>query len=298
MYRGSLSGKDFFFEQVQLGTGFFVFLLCALVFVEHILGTGAQLIAEGGQDVHFLLIFEEGASACFKVDAEHALVRLDFEDLDHADLSGCGWMCAAAGNAVRRVFDRTDADDGDILFDGERFAQRQLRRLGFCVEMAGDDRRIGPDRLIRTELCVLCHLPGERFEIRIFFEADVDGHVVVSHVEAAVDAAVFTVEHAAEDVLAAVALHVVKAMGPVDGKLDGVAALQCVRCAVDAVQDVVFVFVDIDDRQSVHGADITALTAAGREEDRLIQCDQHLAVVCGNCLHDSLTCFEINVLAE
>lgn len=128
------------FEQVQLGTGFFVFLLCALVFVEDVLGTGAQLIAEGGQDVHFLLIFEEGASACFKVDAEHALVRLDFEDLDHADLSGCGWMCAAAGNAVRGVFDRTDADDGDILSMGERFAQRQLRRLGFCVEMAGDDR--------------------------------------------------------------------------------------------------------------------------------------------------------------
>lgn len=69
-------------------------------------------------------------------------------------------MCAAAGNAVRGVFDRADADDGDILFDGERFAQRQLRRLGFCVEMAGDDRRIGPDRLIRTE--ALRALPSPR----------------------------------------------------------------------------------------------------------------------------------------
>ena len=124
-------------------------------------------------------------------------------------------MRTAARDTVRRIFNVTDADDGDVLFDGERLAQRQMFGLLLRVKMTGDDRRVAPNRLIGAQLGVFGHFPGECFKIRIFLQADIDRHIIVSHVKTAVDTAVFAVEHTAEDMLAAVTLHIVEAARPI-----------------------------------------------------------------------------------
>ena len=81
---------------MQLRTGFPVFFLGALVFGEHILGTRTQLIAKRGENIHLLLILEEGASAGLKINAKHPFVRFNLKNFEQADLAGGGRMRTAA----------------------------------------------------------------------------------------------------------------------------------------------------------------------------------------------------------
>ena len=88
---------------------------------------------------------------------------------------------------------------------------------------------------------------------RFIFKTDVDGHVIVAHVEAPVDPAEEGVEASGQDVLAQVTLHVLETVIPVDGAV-GVQSgkiLQLLDVAFGGIGDVPYlpmiVFVDMGD---------------------------------------------------
>ena len=88
----------------------------------------------------------------------------------------------------------------------------QLRRLG----IADDDGVILPDVAVGPALDLQHALPGNVGVV-------VDGDGIGSHVEAGVVAVVGAAQHAGDDMLAGVLLHVVKAALPVDLAGDGLA---------------------------------------------------------------------------
>ena len=80
--------------------------------------------------------------------------------------------------------------------------------------------------------------------------------------------------------------------------MDGIPDPQRVRLAGNAMENIVLVFIDIDDREIVDCAQVAALASAGRKKDGLIQGNQHLVFTRGNGANARVALSEINVFAE
>ena len=145
--------------------------------------------------------------------------------------------------------------------------------------MPCDHRCTGPDDLVGTKLYMLSHLPGDLIIFRISFQADVQRHVLVPHMEAVVYAAVFSVKCPADDVLAAVTLHIVKPVSPVQNQFCRCIAARLRkirRPAVHHMKDFTILLVNIQNLKSGQGAPVTALTAALREKQAPVQGDDSM----------------------
>ena len=166
-----------------------------------------------------LLIVCQCFAAGVAINAGHVLVFFYLVDFNQPYLSGRSRMGAAAGDAVgrRRIGKITDGHDGDGLVEGEGFAKRQLFRFLAGIKIGDGNRMIIPDHLIGEKLCLTSHFRRYRGAV---FQGDVDGHVVLSHVESVISAAEEAVKRAGENVLAAVSLHVFEPSVPVQGAAD------------------------------------------------------------------------------
>ena len=165
-------------------------------------------------------------------------------------------MGAAAGAAV---------GPGEL-----RDPHRPLQGLFAAVGDGGQLLRggiIGPEGVIFPDVAVgpglhLQHLlPGHGGVI-------VDGDHVRSHVEAHVVAGKGSAQHTADDVLAGVLLHMVKAAGPVDGAVDGGPHGQG---PVAGVEHQAVPLLDVQHRRAAQVAVVRRLAAALRVKGRAVQ---------------------------
>ena len=118
--------------------------------------------------------------------------------------------------------------------------------------------------------------------------------------ESPVHTAAKSVEYTGKDVFAAVPLHVVKAVLPVDLHGNGIAGrkrtMVCLKFQT-MIDEAVF-FPDIGDRDRIDEAGITALSASGRKKYSLIGDQQPVAVAAGNLRNHSLTVFLVNIFLK
>ena len=169
------------------------------------------------------------------------------EQLDEPDFAGAPDVGAAAGAKIQI----RESDDphlaGQLLFTP--VGQRRQLLLGGPENL---HLRVPPDGLVG---------PGLDFRqgLRLHGTVEIDGHGVVTHVEAHVVIAKAGVDQAADNVLAAVLLHQVEPPVPVDLALHGFANLQRMVAVVD---DPAAGFVGIGDPDTAQDALVAGLAAA------------------------------------
>ena len=73
--------------------------------------------------------------------------------------------------------------------------------------------------LIGEEFSLFHHIPGDGVHLSAVFQRYVYGHILITHMEAAVGAAEFAVEHSGEDMFTGMALHVIESSFPVDPEM-------------------------------------------------------------------------------
>ena len=254
--------------------GFRVRLL-GVVLVEKLIKTCRQPSRDVVQSIELGLDNPEGALAAFEVDAGHAFVGFDFEDLQQTDLAGRGRGRAAARHAVGRARRVAHGDDGDVFVEGECFPQRVPLRFFAGLEVVDVDRKVLCDYAVGLRLCGFCHFPGDALMRGVLREGDVDGDVVVAHVEAFVPSTVQAVESPAQNVLAQMPLHVVETVRPVDLLGDGHTGLEVRNLFRRDADNGVSLLENVRDREAPpvlqrEGAPVAALPAAGRKEDGLV----------------------------
>ena len=138
-------------------------------------------------------------------------------------------MGAAASYTVSGVVGGSDAYDRNIFIKSKLLTQRHFLRVFPIIETEYRYGRVGPDDFVCQTLAVKRRLPIDDVRLRplgirrFVFETDVDGHVIITHVEAAVHAAAFLIEDPGENMLAAVTLHVVETTRPVQTAADAAA---------------------------------------------------------------------------
>ena len=143
-----------------------------------------------------------------------------------------------------------------------------------------------PDVPVGAALNVQHALPGDVGVV-------VDGDHVGAHVEAGVVAVIGAAQHAGDDMLAGVLLHVVESPGPVDAAGDG---LSHGEGPVAGVIDDAVLFVDIQHLRLTQGAVIGALSAALGIEGGAVEDQLPLLLVGGAVQHRGLKLAEKGIL--
>ena len=131
------------------------------------------------------LIIRQCFASGIAVDASHIFVLFHFINFDQAHLSCCGWMCAAACNAVCRFgiggFRKLpDGHDGNRLVKSKYLAKRKLFCFFASIKIGDGNRQIIPDRLVGQHFCLMSHFQSHR---RLILQCDVDGHVILPHMK-------------------------------------------------------------------------------------------------------------------
>ena len=135
-------------------------------------------------------------------------------------------MGAAAGNTVGGIFRGADAYYGDVLVKGQSFPEGHIRYLFPGFKSHNRNRSVLPDNSVGQKLAacsqsVVNLRRTAHFRICGFIlQTDIYCHVILSHMEAPVHTAALLIEYSGENVLAAVALHVVKTPVPVKTAVD------------------------------------------------------------------------------
>ena len=200
-------------------------------------------------------------------------------------------MCSAAGNAAPFLIVGSDAHQGDVLLDGQRLSLRLFRSFTIVITKVPDYYgKVLIDRLVGQKFSLLHHIPCELVHLCVAFQSQVDGHIVITHVEATVGQAIFPMEDPREQMLTGVTLHVVESSLPV--KIHPASGTDGnIVCSVKQIVDLSVVLIYFKDlilltvfgRGASHiiekgeGSPVGGLTSAFREEHRLFQNDGLLA---------------------
>jgi len=161
-------------------------------------------------------------------------------------------MRTAAGHTVSGMFRGPYTYDRNVLIKGELLSEGHFLCILSIVETEHIYRGVGPDHFICQPFTVLGNIPVDyrrlaSFRIRWFvLQTDVDGHVIFTHVKAAVHAAAFLIEDSRKNVLAAMALHVIETTWPIQRTVYTAAFVESL-IGGKPVNHSITIFLNIDD---------------------------------------------------
>ena len=225
-------------------------------------GVGQLVLRRGehggnlGVGTHAGAVVGDRRAAAEQADARSALVRLGAKHFDESDLSGGAHVRRAAGAEIVTV----DLHKAQIFADLDLTSVNERRRFFFGREK-GADRQILCHRFVGARLDLLQLLGRER-------QTRVDGHLVLAEMKADVFDAVELVRDPRKEMLAAVALHPVKAQRKIHFAAHGLADRQR---RLGAVYDFAVFFLRVKDAGAVQRSAVAALSAPLGEESGAVE---------------------------